>query len=318
LNELSPQRSRTIVINVNTDLVAVRAVLSAVEVVGDPVLLVSCDPTPKSREHFARLMSSYAFDIIEVPLRVHGETLDWLFRTLRDERLLLLDSDAEVRDPAFVDWMRAKLDNPLTFGAGFTWGPFFITEEWLAPPDSILYMERPWVPCVWLKTEPVRAALAGGLSFAARFIPNDVACSARLSRFLAARWGPPWGVSSRWFSRLPAPAQRAMSTWRLDALRWARRRYHGLQPSMACYDTGAEVYQHLRFQKEMLFAGIPMELIDDEVHHYSGVTRYSLHGSSALDTKEEDVAEEVIERLESRYRYRWEPTIAGPPATTDK
>jgi hypothetical protein len=307
LEELTPGRSRTVVINVNTDLVAARAVLSAVDVVGDPVLVVNCDPTEESRAHFGRLMGSYDFDLIEAPLRLHGETLDWLFTALDDERLLLLDSDAEVRDPAFVDWMRAKLDHPLTFGAGFTWGPFFITEEWLAPPDSILYMERPWVPCVWFKTSAVRAALDTGLSFSARFVPNDVAFSPRVSRFLAARWGPPWSVASRRFSSLPASVQRRLSTWRLDALRWARRRYHGLQPSMVCYDTGSEVYQHLRFEKEMLFAGIPMELIDDEVHHYSGVTRYSLYGSSALDTKEEDVADEVIDRLASRYGYAWKP-----------
>jgi hypothetical protein len=75
---------------------------------------------------------------------------------------------------------------------------------------------------------------------------------------------------------------------------------------MACYDTGADVYEHLKFERELLYAGIPVELAGDEVHHYSGVTRYALHGSFALDTSTDDIETEVVARLADRYGYTWE------------
>jgi hypothetical protein len=306
LGQLEPVSERTVVINVNTDLVATRALLSAVEVVGGPVLLVSCDPTPEGRAHFAALADKYGFDIVELPTRAHGDTLDLLFTELPDERLLLLDSDAEVRSAEFVDWMRAKLDHPLAFGAGFTWGPFFLPESWAATPGTLLYMERPWIPCALFKVAPVREALAAGRSFRVRMEPNDVALSPRLSRILAARWDPTWATDSRLWRRLPGPLRRRLAGARLEWLRWARRRYHGLRPNMACYDTGADVYEHLKFERELLYAGIPVELAGDEVHHYSGVTRYALHGSFALDTSTDDIETEVVARLADRYGYTWE------------
>ncbi|MGQ0615841.1 MAG: hypothetical protein ACT4PW_02445 [Acidimicrobiia bacterium] len=306
LSELPAARSRTVVINVGTDLVATRAVLSATDVVGGPVLVVNCDPTEASRWRFGCLARERQFDLIEAPTLMHGQTIDWLFRGLHDERLLLLDSDAEVRSADFVTWMQRKLDHPLAFGAGFTWGPFMITEEWLAPADSILYMERPWVPCVLFKSSAIDIALAAGRSFAAKFIPNDVAVSRKVSNFLASRWGPPWGTQSVRFSQLPGPVKERMKTMRLDGLRFARRRYSGLKPSMACYDTGGDVYEYLKIDREMLFAGIPMELADGEVHHYSGVTRYALYGRSALDTDPDEVAQEILDRLDHVYGYAWE------------
>lgn len=307
LDELAPVRERTVVINVNTDLVAARALLSAVHLVGGPLLLVSCDPTPEGRQRFQALSDLHGFDVIEAPTRSHGETLDWLFGGVRDERLLLLDSDAEVRDAGFVDWMRSKLDHPLAFGAGFTWGPFFLPEDWRATPGTLLYMERPWLPCTLLKVAPVQDALAAGRSFAVRMEPNDVAFSRRLSHVLAGRWDPTWATSSRMWRAVPGPLKRRLQGARLDGLRWARRRYHGLQPNMACYDTAADVYEHLKFERELLFAGIPIELAGDEVHHYSGVTRFSLHGPFALDTAAADIEAEVVARLAERYGYEWEP-----------
>lgn len=308
LGQLSPVPERTIVINVGTDLVAARAVLSAVHVVAGPLLLVNCDPGEDSRARFDALAARHGFDVWEAPARSHGGMLDHLFHELPDERLLLLDSDAEVRDADFVAWMRAKLDHPLAFGAGFTWGPFFLPADWAATPGTLLYMERPWLPCTLFKVAPVREALAAGRSFEVRMDPNDIGFSKRLSRILAARWSPPWTMPSRTWSLLPGPIRRRLAGARLDGLRWTRRRYHGLRPNMACYDTAADIYEHCKFERELLFAGIPIELADDEVHHYSGVTRFSLYGSFALDTDATDIESEVIARLRERYGYEWEAT----------
>lgn len=309
LRQLEPVRSRTVVINLNTDLVATRAVLSAIHVVGDPVLVLNIQPTAAGRAAFERLMATHDFDLIETPHREdHGTNLDWLFSNLRDTYLLLLDSDAEVRDPSFVAWMRARCEHPATFGAGFTWGPFFLPPEWGAPEGLMLYMERPWLPCAMFTRGLVHEALNEGHTFQHKAQPNDVAFSPGISRFLAARWGPPWEVAhSPRFDQLPYRVRQRMGTWRLDWLAFTRRPYHGLRPSVAVYDTAADLYQHLRYEKGLLFAGMPLELLDGEVHHYSGVTRHALLGPTLLDTDEETVADEVVARLADRYGYQWKP-----------
>jgi hypothetical protein len=307
LAELEPARCRTIVINVNTDLVAARAILSAKAFSSDPLLVINCEPTDSGRATLARLMQTYEFDLLEAPLRLHGDCLDWLFTNLDDERLLLLDSDAEIRDPTLVARLHSKLDHEEAFGAGFIWGPFFIDEQWNAPPHAqMLYMERPWMPCVMFKRVPVAGAIGSGISFNAFWQPNEMTFWPRVSNFLGARWGPPWATRSRLFEKLPAGVQARMTKWQLNALRWSRRYYYGLQPHAVTYDTAGLIYDHLRFHKAMLFAGNPVELSVGEVHHYLGVTRHAMVGHLAMDTAQEDVAEEVIARLHSVYGFDWE------------
>src|SRR5580698_316484 len=148
LVELTPGQGRTVIINLHTDLLATRAILSATLRSDDPVLLVNCAPTEESRRRFERLGSSAKFDVIEAPAQEHGQVLDWLFNNLSDERLLLLDSEAELRSSELVPWMRNMLGHQRCFGAGFTDGPFFVPEELQAPDREFLVVERPWMPCV--------------------------------------------------------------------------------------------------------------------------------------------------------------------------
>jgi len=316
LRDLEPQRCRTVVINVHTELVATRAVLSAVEVAKEPLLLVNCDPTADSTDHFSRLAASYGFDVIEAPLRLHGECLDWLFTELHDERLLLLDSDAEVRDAAFVTWMHEMLDHEQVFGAGFTQGPHEVPDHWFRPAGTVVYMERPWVPCTMLKVADAKEALAAGRSFRPRYEPNDFGTGRRLSKFVAARWGLPWGGHSKKFNRLPGWLRARARTWPLDRFVALRSRYYFvLRPSMVMYDTAADVYEHLRYGRGRLYAGLPVELAGSEVHHYSGMSRYVLDGEIVDDTSPEAVRAEVTARLLGRYAYDWEPGGADGGAT---
>jgi hypothetical protein len=232
--------------------------------------------------------------------------LDWLFSELNDDTLLLLDSDAEVRNGGIAVWMKRMMASPAAFGAGFTWGPFFLDDAWAVPPGGeLLYLERPWLPCVMLRVQPVREALAAGLSFDVKWFPNELAFSRRLARIMAMRWGKPWGIPNRAFSLLPRWMTRPLSRWRLDWLRWSRHTYSGLRPHLAIHDTAGVVYDYLRFEKWLLFAGVPIELSDGEVHHYMGVTRNVVHGDNSLDTKPEDVEEEVVARLKTQYGYDW-------------
>ncbi|HWE55690.1 MAG TPA: hypothetical protein VG435_09260 [Acidimicrobiales bacterium] len=306
LGELPAAVSRAVVINVKTDVVATLALVSLAHRLppGSSILLVNCEPDADGRDHFLALSQMFDFDIIEAPTRHHGLTLDWLFRGLhRDGRILLLDSDAEVRDARFVEWMNRKMENDLAFGAGYTWGPFFIPESWGVVEDTVLYVQRPWLPCVMLKVAPVIDALDHGLTFLESYTHNEFSYSNRVAHFLAARWGPPWGGRNPAFDRLPARWQRRMGSWRMDWLSWAAHDYHGHRPKIACFDTAGAIYQYLINDRGLLFAGIPVELgADDVVHHFSGVTRHNVYGHDVLATPESAITAEVVGKLRAEYR----------------
>jgi len=306
LDDLKPQRARTVVINAHTDLVATRALLSAAEVAGQPVLLVNCDPPAASTAHFDLVADRYGIDVVDAPLKLHGQTLDWLFAELGDERLLLLDSDAEIRDPTLVAWMHGMLDDGRVFGAGFTQGPHHAPDHWPQPAGTVLYMERPWVPCTMLRVAHVKEALADGRTFVPQFVPNDLGAGRRISNFLAARWGPPWAPHSKKFNALPPRLRARAKAWRLDRLAPLRSSYyHVIRPSMAFYDTAADVHEYLRFERQLLYAGIPFELAADRVHHYEGVSRYQLVGAMVDDTSPEMIHRELVDHLRTRYAYDW-------------
>lgn len=310
LGELAPVPDRTVVINVGTDVVATRALLSALEHAGAPVLLLNCDPTPGSRAHFERFGADHGVDVIEAPLRLHGQALDDLFLELRDERLLLLDSDAEIRAAELVPWMRSKVAHPEAFGAGFTWGPFLVGEDWQAPAGAeVLYMERPWMPCVLFDRGLVADAIRAGHSFNAAWLGNELAGHDHLTRFLGARWGAPWGTRSKSWELLPRPVRALLAGRPLPSLRRLRHpRYGVLRPHLVHYDTGGLLYEHLRFERGLQFASTPIEVHDGEVHHYLGVTRSTMTGTHAAETSPDSVEAEVLAWMRERYGYE----LRGP------
>lgn len=303
LAELAPTRTRAVVINVGTDVVATLAVLSAVRHVG-PTLLVSCDPTERSRAHFAGLEADLAdLDVIEAPTRSHGRALDALVDELPDERLLLLDSDAEVRGGDVVRRLHAALDaDPDAFGAGWTHGPFWLDHRHHAPPCTVMYVERAWMPCVLLRAAPLRDARAAGISFEDRRIPNDLGRWQAGSAFLAGRYGPPWGPPTAGYERLPAALRRRLAGRNLRGLRRLRRTYEGERPAIAYLDTGAAVFQHLTRERGLRFVGPPMEDVDPtEVAHLDGVTRHEMADHLVGTVSQASVREQVVARLREGY-----------------
>ena len=75
---------------------------------------------------------------------------------------------------------------------------------------------------------------------------------------------------------------------------------------MVFYDTGADVFEHLRIERDLVFAGRPVELLDGEVHHYSGVSRVHVVGRSVDDVAPEEIADEVVAHLRAAYGYEWD------------
>lgn len=307
LSELPAAPARAVVINVGTELMTTLALASAKRHAAMPLLLVNCDPTPESSALFDRLGAEWEFDVVEAPRRTHGGTLDWLFEGLPAEVVLLLDSDAEIRSTEFIERMSSSFDRPSVFGAGFVEGPWWLEPRFGVTPRTCLFQERPFVPCVMLRTDSVRAALATGASFETRTIFNDVMWSERASRWLAMRFQNGFVPRSRVLKRLPGPVRTWLAARRFPALAWARRDFYGHRPNYVYCDTGADVYQWCRYDQWLVFAGTANALrTKDDVVHYKGTTRRSLgYGSPGIRVLD-DLETVIVERLATVYATDWD------------
>jgi hypothetical protein len=300
LGELPAEEARAVVINVGTDLTAALALASIRFRTSLPALLVSCDPTSESAARFDRLMHKWEFDIVEQPVRTHGDTLDWLFDGIRADKVLLVDSDAELRDPAWIDRILGYLDHPLVFGAGFVHKTLM--------KEHILNPEHAYTPCLLLRTADVREALQAGATFRFHVVHNDFRFNRRVARVLASRLQFEGSPRNGRIERLPAPLRRRLARSTLPWLRWARADFQGQRPSVVVYDTGSEVYSWCRLRKRLLFAGLPAAVIGDELVHYGGVTRGQVADGGGRRTPVPigDIEAGVRERLLTEYGLNWD------------
>jgi glycosyltransferase involved in cell wall biosynthesis len=271
IDDLPPAREQAIIINVGTRLPTTLALMSALRHAGMPVLVVDCESKDDSLAALDALMARERFDLVSAPLRAHGRTLDWLFSAVRAEKILLVDSDLEILGPDILAFMRQFIDDGRCFGAGFVDGPGILVNE-AGFLHNAYYAERPWMPLGLFKVADARAALAAGVSFADKVVFNDLVSRGLLTR--AAR---------RFGLRVP------------EAL---RRNYNGHRPELVFYDTGAAIYEHLRFGQERVFAGLPAVFAPRYATHFSGVSRHVVQGGG---TPVEVIAATVIERLRSVY-----------------
>lgn len=320
LDDLDETEQRVVIINVHTELVSTLAVLSALRhAPGMRVLLVDCDQTPAGRDHWARLLRRWDFDVVAAPLRPHGIALDHLVPGLRCELFLKLDSDAELRSPTVVDDLVGRFAHPLVFGAGWVEGGWWMGPRERAAPFTAMYHERPWTQCVVFRVPLVRQALEHGVSFEARVIHNDVRWSPALSRLLARRFvDDPHAPAWRPLDRLPAGIKERIRTSRLRRLAWARGDFYGNRPNYVFADMGADVYHWCRYKRAMLFAGLPAKLVaDDDVYHYGGVTRLTLSPWQSNGTRLDAITSDVRQRLGEHYDVDWDslsPLAAALPA----
>lgn len=290
LSDLEPADERAVIINVGTKLFTTLALLSTLRHARMPVLLIDCESEDGSPGHFSDLMEEQPFDLLSAPRRDHGTTLDWLFRDIRANKVLLVDSDLEIVKPDIISLMRDFIDHESTFGSGFINGPGWLTDQVGLLEHNAYYQERPWMPLTMLKVAMVLEALRAGRSFKVKFIYNDFAPSYRISHFLAKL-------------RLRVPRLRRHRFAWLDPF---KRSFYGLKPSVVCCDTGAEIYQYLKYEREYLFVGLPEQFHPRYVTHFFGVTRAALasserHGSG---TSIEESRLRAARRLEEAYGFQ--------------
>jgi len=79
-----------------------------------------------------------------------------------------------------------------------------------------------------------------------------------------------------------------------------RRSFYGLKPSVVCYDTGAQIFEYLMYEKFMYFAGLPEPVHSSFVTHFFGITRNTLnpadtHGGGGLAKISNHVRHRLLE-----------------------
>lgn len=266
LRELPFVASRTVIINCGTKLATSLALASAIANTDDPILLVNCESRDGSRTHFERLAARYGmrFHWLEWPLRSHPQTLDALFRDVRADTVLLIDSDLEIRERKLHQAMKAALAaDPDAYGSGF-----LHRAQWLGAANGLpeftgYHAGRMWIPCTLLRVAPVRAAIVAGGSFAVRRMCFEFPGFPGLSRLAGYRFRIR-GLRSIKLPKAITPAVTAAPV--ID----------GRRPLFVEYDTGAALHEQL-LKAGSRFAALPEPLWRD-VEHYHGLTRNTLAG----------------------------------------
>lgn len=266
LSALYPVKERAVIINYNTKKTSFLALLSALRYASVPVLLIDCESTDGSWDFFEGKLQQYDFDLISMPLRPHGDTLDMLFQSLKDEYLLLVDSDLEILDTRIIHFLHQYIERKEIFGSGFLNGPEILTDPAFMGTRlwQGLYYERPYMPVTLMKCSYVREALADGVSFAADERNNEFSKFPRL-------WQR---VCRKTFHTLKIKIPLSFSD-----------KFFESRPRTVYFDTGAKMYQYLRYSKYLFFHNMPACVHPEYVNHFWGVTR------KAMDTNEHHVGQ---------------------------
>jgi hypothetical protein len=260
LTELPATPVLAVIINCGTKWVSSLALASTLRHAQYPTLVIDCESSDGSREHFRALASAQRWNFywLDWPLRRHGAALDALFGAATAESLLLVDSDAELLSGEPVRRMAERLNNdPGAYGAGF-----LQTSQWLGAQHGLAsgvgwYEERMWIPFVRLRTDPVRAALTSGTSFLQR------------RRFLEFPEHPL--VSAILGLRFWVPGLRSIGS--LAATDGGPEPDAATAAFVEC-DTGALMHRQLRYLG-YCFLPIDQNLWSDVTHHH-GITRRRL------------------------------------------
>lgn len=296
IEDLGPMPELAVIINCSTRNVSTLALLAALRYAQMPVVLIDCESTDGSYEHFLDLSNKYDFHLLQAPLLPHGKALDKLFQNVLVDKVLLIDSDLEILSSEIIDFMRKYIEHPACFGAGFVQDLISMDAPKLSLYDGAYYQERPWIPLTMLKTSEIRRALSAGQSFAAVTIYNEC--------------GPFQGLGRRFAeARVDHPILTKLG--RLSA-RILGQSFHGMKPPLLYFDTGARIQIYLKYIKERSFVGLPMRYHDRFCTHFDGMTRDEMGQTSRTRATRKDIDSKVRERLCNLYSLEIGPLQHKP------
>jgi glycosyltransferase involved in cell wall biosynthesis len=258
---MTARTAEIVIINCSTKELTALALVSALRHGGLPVTVIDCESTDGSVEFFGKLQRKLSFNLVHLPLRRHGVTLDRVFRETKHDALLLLDSDAEILDSRLVPAMLAAR-TPATYGSGFLHAGEWLAADHRGGTQKGYYAERMWIPCVMLDAAAISEALTAGQSFRQRIIGNELPQWPWLAQLLA------W--------RFRIPGLRGLA---LDVLRPSRRKYRDQWPHYLYCDTGADLHEYLCNRRGLTFADLGADWWPSAVAHHHGATRRRLRPS---------------------------------------
>ena len=284
LAELAGVPARAIIINCSTRAVSTLALMSVLRHANMPALLIDCASTDGSWAWFSTLAKQYPFDLLKMPLRPHGQTLDQIFRASRDETLLLVDSDLEILQADIFPKLHLLTADQSAYGVGFLHPGGAMPANAPIQANAGRYMDRMWIPFCLLKVAPIKRTVAAGSTF---MHSRD---------YLEFPWHG--GLSRLIYARHRLPGLRGIS---LEIFADSRERIHGERVPFREYDTGARVHQALVGQGQHL-AHLGEPYWSQSLRHYHGVTRATLTQDFQNATVPGAIAAEVAARLASEYQ----------------
>jgi hypothetical protein len=270
-----------IVINIDTRVFTTLAVASAARQLRIPLLLIDGYSSDGSYETLQMLDLPVESYLIRMSRRVHGLLIDLLMSELRAKRVLLIDSDVEVKSVDAFCAMMTSLDlaektEAAVFASGYAHGDHDMTNDGM---PHAWFCRRPWIPFGLFDRSRCKQLISEGTSFAATEHGNEFPI-AFVARFFALRWKTRWARS-----------------WRARWLEGALENRRGVRSAFYIYDTGALVFEAAQ-TKGWQFADIGGSAMSASIDHFDGATRRTKRerwqGHSAAELR-------ILDTLKSSY-----------------
>jgi len=256
LQEIKHQHNIAIIINVATPLLSTLALHSALKYAKMPVLVVNSpidDQALNSPDYkyLLKLHDEYNFDLIELPLKKHGYILDEIFMNINADNILLIDSDLEIIDTYAIDYMLKYIEYPWVFGSGFIQGPRGLGGDSPMVKKNGYLVERMWIPLTILDVKKVKEAIRREKSFIAKYVFNDFPIIPTISKMLF------YSYKFRLFKK-----NRVKHKYKFKFLNLFKQKFGDYSPSFIHYDTGADIYQDLKYTQDYSFIGFTESLVN--------------------------------------------------------
>ncbi|MGL5001667.1 MAG: hypothetical protein ACRDAM_01875 [Casimicrobium sp.] len=256
LEELSEVDTIGIVIGIDTRIFTTLAVVSSAHHLRIPLLLIDGYSNDGSLETLRELDLPVESWLIRMERRVHGVLIDKLVRELRSKRVLLIDSDVEVKTPAAFEAMTVAMDSCASdrdniYAAGCSHGDHSMENDGM---PHVWFPRRPWIPFTLLDRVRCLELVEQQTTFEAKRIGNE----------FPVQW-----VASLLLKRGHFAFSKSWQFAFLEPLRKTRR---GVRAAFYIYDTGALIYETAEL-RQWHFADIGWETMNASVLHYEGATR---------------------------------------------
>lgn len=285
-------QERTIIINVHTLRCTTLAILSTLRYMDDiPLLVVDCPLNGESDIESLRLLQKYYdFDLISMPLRQHGDTLDDVFMHLQAEWIYLVDSDIEVLNSDALHLMREmRKHNEISSERIFGVGMRQVSGYGLPPQERYFHAERMWIPYCCLHTPLVKRTIENGGSFniCAKKNYTIVGGAIRKVRNRLLKYG---------CNRLAN-----ITDWIMSAFRYGHKER---KIDTILYDTGALLYENMR-DSGLHYMDMSFYCNPAFVTHFCGVTRNAMYENEPVSTNIYAVEEVIKDRLKYIYQFEY-------------